>query len=87
MGRSNLKLSEAGCTRFALLLLAALLASFPTVAQQSYSGKGLVLAVDKEHRLMTVSCEGIPGYMDAMVMPIEVRDAHELDGLAPSSMI
>jgi protein SCO1/2 len=47
----------------------------------------LVLAVDKEHRLMTVSCEGIPGYMDAMVMPIEVRDAHELDGLAPSTMI
>lgn len=87
MGRSSLKLSEAGCRRFALLLLAALLAPFPTLAQQRYSGKGLVLAVDKEHRLMTVSCEGIPGYMDAMVMPIEVRDAHELDGLAPSTMI
>ena len=87
MGRSSLKLSEAGCRRFALPLLAALLAPFPTLAQQRYSGKGLVLAVDKEHRLMTVSCEEIPGYMDAMVMPIEVRDAHELDGLAPSTMI
>jgi len=87
MGRSVLKLSEAGYRRFALLLLTALLAPFPTLAQQRYPAKGLVLAVDKEHRLMTVSCEAIPGYMDAMVMPIEVRDARELDGLAPSTMI
>ena len=87
MGRSSLKLSEAGSRRFALLLLTALLSPFPALAQQKYSAKGMVIAVDKEHRLMTVSCEAIPGYMDAMVMPIEVRDAHELDGLAPSTMI
>jgi protein SCO1 len=87
MGRSSLKLSEAGCRRFALPLLAALLAPFPSLAQQRYSAKGLVLAIHKEHRFMTVSCEAIPGYMGAMVMPIEVRDAHELDDLAPSTMI
>jgi Copper binding periplasmic protein CusF len=87
MGRSSLKLSEAGCRRFALPLLAALLAPLPSLAQQRHSAKGLVLAVHKEHRFMTVSCEAIPGYMDAMVMPIEVRDAHELDDLAPSTMI
>ena len=87
MGRSNVKLSEAACRRFALLLLAALLVPFPTLAQQRYSAKGLVLAVDKEHRLMTVSCEAVPDYRDAMVMTIEVRDAYELDGLAPSTMI
>jgi len=87
MGRSGLKLSEARCRRFALLLVTALLAPFPTPAQQRYSVKGLVLAVDKEHRVMTASCEAIPGYMDAMVMPIEVRDARELDGLAPGTMI
>jgi protein SCO1/2 len=87
MGRSGLNLSEAGGRRFALLLLTALLAPFATPAQQRYSAKGLVLAVDKEHRLMTVSCEAIAGYMDAMVMPIEVRDARELDGLAASTMI
>jgi len=73
--------------RFALLLLTALLASLPTLAQQKYSAKGLVLAVDKQHRLMTVTCEAIPGYMDAMVMPMEVRDARELDGLARGTMI
>jgi protein SCO1/2 len=87
MGSTILKLSEAGCRRFALLLLTTLLASSPSLAQQRYSAKGLVLAVDKEHHLMTVSCEAIPGYMDAMVMPIEVRNAHELDGLAQSTMI
>ena len=73
--------------RFAPLLITALLASLPSLAQQRYSAKGLVLAVDKQHRLMTVSCEAIPGYMDAMVMPLEVRDVRELDGLAPGSMI
>ena len=87
MGRSSLKRSGAGGTRFALLLLTALLAPLPTLAQQRYSAKGLVLGVDQEHRLMTVSCEAIPGYMEAMVMPVAVRDAHELDGLTPSSMI
>ena len=70
-----------------MILLAALLATFPTLAQQRYSAKGLVLAVDKEHRSMTVSCEDIPGYMDAMVMPMEVRDAGELDGLARGTLI
>lgn len=87
MSRSSLKLSAAGCMRFALLLLMALLARFPALAQQRYPAKGLVLVVDREHRIMTVSCEAIPGFMDAMVMPIEVRDARELDGLARSTMI
>lgn len=87
MNRSFLKLYQASPRRFALLLLAALLAPFPTLAQQRYSAKGLVLAVDKQHRTMTVSCEDIPGYMDAMVMPMEVRDAGELDGLARGTLI
>ena len=70
-----------------MILLAALLAPFPTLAQQRYSAKGLVLAVDKQHRTMTVSCEDIPGYMDAMVMPMEVRDAGELDGVVRGTLI
>jgi protein SCO1 len=88
MSRSFLKLYEgASPERFALLLLAALLAPFPTLTQQRYSAKGLVLAIDKGHRVMTVSCEDIPGYMDAMVMPIEVRGAGELDSLARGTLI
>ncbi len=68
-----------------------LLAAFPIVdraqAQQRYAAKGLVLEIDKQHRSMTVSCEEIPGYMDAMIMPIEARDVKELQGLERGSTI
>ena len=87
MSRSFLKLYVASPGGFALLLLAAALVPFSTLAQQRYAAKGLVLGVDKEHRMMTVSCEDIPGYMDAMVMPMEVRDAGELNGLARGTLI
>ena len=87
MSRSYGKFSDPGTMRFAALLLVALLAPLLTLAQQRYSAKGLVLAVDKGARLMTVSCEAIPGYMDAMVMPIRVREARELDGLESGTMI
>jgi protein SCO1 len=70
-----------------LLLFLTLLLAFPAFAQQRYAAKGLVLAVDKAHRSMTVSCESIPGYMDAMVMPIEVRDGKELEGLTRGALI
>jgi len=70
-----------------LLLLLGLLISFPALAQQRYPARGLVLGVDKQHRIVTVSCESIPGHMDAMIMPIEVRDAKELDGLTRGAMI
>lgn len=70
-----------------LLLLIALLVALPAFAQQKYAAKGLVLGVDRQHRIMTVSCESIPGYMDAMIMPIEVRETKELDGLARGAMI
>jgi protein SCO1 len=70
-----------------LLLFLTPLLAFPAFAQQKYAAKGLVLAVDKAHRSMTVSCESIPGYMDAMVMPIEVRDGKELEGLTRGALI
>lgn len=70
-----------------LLLLIALLVAIPAFAQQKYAAKGMVLGVDKQHRIMTVSCESILGYMDAMIMPIEVREASELDGLTRGAMI
>lgn len=78
--------SSAGC-RLLLLLLIALLGAWPVFAQQKYAAKGLVLGVDKQHRIMTVSCESIPGYMDAMVMPIEVREEKDLDGLVRGALI
>ncbi len=81
------ELSHARRAECALLLLLAALIASPVLAQQKFSAKGLVLGVDKQHRIVTVSCENIPGYMDAMIMPIEVRDAKELDGLTRGAMI
>lgn len=87
MSRSFRQLAQGGRAEGKLLLLLTLLAASPAIAQQKYAAKGLVLAVDRPHRSMTVSCESIPGYMDAMIMPIEVRDTKELDGLTRGAMI
>lgn len=66
--------------RISLLLCLVLGASQGWSAQQ-YSVSGLVLSVDRSKQTMVVSCNTIPGYMDAMAMPFEVRDGKILDGL------
>ena len=40
---------------------------------ERYSGKGLVVATDAARHTLTISHEAIPGLMDAMAMPFEVR--------------
>src|SRR5207244_12898638 len=42
---------------------------------------------DLEHLSLEVSCQAIPGYMDAMVMTFPVHNAEAIDGLAPGMMI
>jgi protein SCO1/2 len=54
---------------------------------KSYSVTGLVLKVDKSHHKLMVSCQSVPGYMDAMAMSYSVRDSKELEGLAPGMMV
>ena len=71
----------------ALLLLMTLLVSGYGWAGQRYSAKGLVLKVDRPNRTLVVSCQDIPGYMDAMVMPFTVPEAKAMAGLAPGMMI
>jgi protein SCO1 len=56
-------------------------------AAQNYTVRGLVLKIDKPNRALIVSCERIPNYMNAMVMPFTVRNASELDGLDAGTMI
>src|SRR5260370_2939066 len=70
------------------ILLAVLLAcATHSWSAQKYSAAGLVLKVDPSHRTILLSCESIPGYMDAMIMPISVHDAEELAGLTPGLMV
>ncbi|HEX4487609.1 MAG TPA: SCO family protein [Terriglobales bacterium] len=61
---------------FALLLVS------PVFAEQSHKVSGLVLKVDQEHRSVTVSCDAVPNYMEAMVMTFQVRTTEDLNEVA-----
>jgi protein SCO1 len=56
-------------------------------AERQYPVKGLVLQVDPPNRTFVASHETIPGVMDAMTMPFEVRDDRELEGLEPGTAV
>jgi protein SCO1/2 len=56
-------------------------------AAQKYEVRGLVLKVDPSRKSMVVSCESIPGYMEAMAMPFTVRESKMLDGLQPGTAV
>jgi protein SCO1 len=72
-----------------LFRLAALLlfVAVQAWAAENYSARGMVVKVDAAHKNVLVSCEKIPGYMDAMLMTFEVRDAKELTDVGPGSTI
>lgn len=70
-----------------LIGIAALFLASPMWAAQQYSVRGMVMKVDAAHKTFVVSCDTIPGYMEAMTMPFEVRTAKELQGLAPGTMV
>jgi len=68
-------------------LVTVLLSAIPCFAGQQYSASGLVLKVDAAHKSLLVSCDSIPGFMQAMTMPFEVREVKELDGLVPGAVV
>jgi len=69
------------------LLVWLVLRVYPSWSAQQYSVSGLVLSVDRPKRTLVVSCNTIPGYMDAMMMPFEVRNGKILDGLEPGMAV
>ena len=69
------------------LVAALLLAVYPALAAQEYSVSGMVLKVDRAHNRFTASIHAIPGYMQAMTMPFEVRQSKDLDGLVPGAAV
>jgi protein SCO1/2 len=71
----------------AILLSIALLASFSGRALEEHPVKGLVLKVDVKNRSLVVSCDTIPGYMDAMEMPFAVQDSKTLATLKPGMTV
>ena len=71
----------------AILLSVALFAGSRVLALEEHPVRGLVLKVDVENRSLVVSCDTIPGYMDAMEMPFAVQDPKTLAALKPGMTV
>jgi protein SCO1 len=56
-------------------------------AAEEYTVQGILLNVDRTKGSITVSCDAIPGYMDAMVMSFMVREPGVLKSLAPGTTV
>jgi protein SCO1/2 len=69
------------------LLVLGLFAGTESTAQQRHEARGVVLALDKAHDSVVISCRQISGFMDAMTMSFAVRDPKQLDGLAMGDMV
>src|SRR2546422_9256235 len=57
------------------------------VLAQEYPVSGMVLTVDRSRSTFTASIQAIPGFMQAMIMPFEVRQRKDLDGLVPGAAV
>jgi protein SCO1/2 len=73
--------------RVAAVAIVLLLLAGQGWAAQRHTVTGLVLKVDSAHRSLVVSCNRVPGYMDAMVMTFFVHAPRALHGLQPSAVV
>ena len=69
------------------VLVVVLLVTSSSWAVRQYSATGMVLKVDRARRSVVVSCQTVPGYMEAMTMPFDVRESRELNGIAPGMTV
>jgi protein SCO1 len=69
------------------IAVALTLMALSAIAEQKYPATGLVLKIDPAHKTLLVSCDAIPGFMDAMTMPFVVANPTELENLHPGMMI
>ena len=72
----------------AFLALALLVpAAMATAAGDPHTVQGVLLKADPASRTIEVSCDTIPGYMDAMVMTFAVRNSEVLKNLQPGGTV
>src|SRR6185369_12460345 len=55
--------------------------------QQIFQVKGVVVEVHPEEKSVKIKHEEIPGYMQAMTMPFDVKDAKELNDIQPGDPV
>lgn len=74
-------------TAFAVALLLATVLAVVLHAQKTYTVKGMVVRVDRANRSFVVSHDKIEGLMDGMIMPFDVREDKELQGVEPGAVV
>lgn len=77
---------------FILLCTACLTACGPSKQAKSAGAKryklsGRVVSIDKQNKSIVVDGEDIPGFMPAMTMPYQVKNASDLDKVAPGDSV
>jgi protein SCO1/2 len=80
------KMASAMLVTIGMLSIGAVVSAQAPAAQQ-HAARGLVVNVDTRHRALVVSCDAIPGYMDAMDMSFDVRDPRMLSALKPGMAV
>jgi protein SCO1 len=78
---------SAGRRWAAATLISMLMPLAVLYGEEFHAARGVVLEVDAPHHELMVSCEAIPGYMDAMEMPFTVKDTKTLSTLKPGEGI
>jgi protein SCO1/2 len=61
--------------------------SASTTVGKKYQLKGKVVSIDERGKMVNVDSEAIPGFMDAMTMPYQVKPENELEKLHPGDSI
>jgi protein SCO1 len=56
-------------------------------AVEQHKMTGMLLEIDQRHALITVSCDAVPGYMDAKVVKFSVRKPDEIDSVKPGTAL
>jgi protein SCO1 len=69
------------------LAMAAASCSSKPPAERQFILQGQIQSLEPAHKLAVIKHEDIKGFMPAMTMPYEVREASALDGLAPGDLI
>ena len=85
-----MKVQRSGFILF-LPLLAVLLAAGCSSERGedriAYEVRGTVVRVEAARRSVVIDHEAIPGFMEAMTMPFEVRDSSILDGIGKGDRV
>jgi len=80
---ASLRFSEyKNCGGFGLILAFLVAATSCQTATKRYPIAGQIMSVDPEKKQIVLNHGEVPGYMPAMVMPLKVKDASQLNSFA-----